>query len=192
MVEEVRIWILGATRWRPPCCVYFPSWPVGASVRKIPVGSFIKNKLWAYVFTIQFEVQCCRLTAAQHPQTSMRPSRGLCCGLMQGCLSVCWQPSFQSGHSSTVWLLVGNGGMDYGDYYCGLYRDYYIDPVPHSLRSTRQSNSHDRVLDSTSKPPATLAGSNSLNSISPRHHFKERYFHNQPRVPHSCFTQSHQ
>ena len=29
--------------------------------------------------------------------------------------------------------------MDYGDYYWGLYRDYYTDPFPHSLLSTRQS-----------------------------------------------------
>ena len=28
--------------------------------------------------------------------------------------------------------------MDYGDYYWGLYRDYYRDPFPHSLLSTRQ------------------------------------------------------
>ena len=38
----------------------------------------------------------------------------------------------------TVWSLVGNGGMDYGDYYWGLYRGYYRDPFPHSLLSTRQ------------------------------------------------------
>ena len=25
---------------------------------------------------------------------------------------------------STVWFLVGTGGMGYGDYYWGLYRDY--------------------------------------------------------------------
>ena len=37
-----------------------------------------------------------------------------------------------------VWCLVGNGGMDYGDYYWGLYRDYHRDPFPHSLLSTRQ------------------------------------------------------
>ena len=24
------------------------------------------------------------------------------------------------------WCLVGNGGMGYGDYYWGLYRDYYV------------------------------------------------------------------
>ena len=30
--------------------------------------------------------------------------------------------------------------MDYGDYYSGLYRDYYRDPFPHSLLSTRQRN----------------------------------------------------
>ena len=28
--------------------------------------------------------------------------------------------------------------MDYGDYYWGLYRDYYRDPFPLSLRSARQ------------------------------------------------------
>ena len=38
----------------------------------------------------------------------------------------------------SVWFLVGNGGMDYGDYYWGLYRDYYRGPFPHSLLSTRQ------------------------------------------------------
>ena len=38
----------------------------------------------------------------------------------------------------SVWFFVGNGGMDYGDHYCGLYRDYYTDPFPHSLLRTRQ------------------------------------------------------
>ena len=28
--------------------------------------------------------------------------------------------------------------MDYGDNYWGLYRDYYRDPFPHSLLSTRE------------------------------------------------------
>ena len=28
--------------------------------------------------------------------------------------------------------------MGYGDYYWGLYRDYYGDPFPHSLLRTRQ------------------------------------------------------
>ena len=28
--------------------------------------------------------------------------------------------------------------MDYGDYSWGLYRDYYRDPFPHILVSTRQ------------------------------------------------------
>ena len=42
------------------------------------------------------------------------------------------------GFRVTVWFLVGNGGMDYGDYCWGLYRDYYRDPFPHSLLSTRQ------------------------------------------------------
>ena len=36
-----------------------------------------------------------------------------------------------------VWFLVGNGGMDYGDYW-GIYRDYHRDPFPHSLLRTRQ------------------------------------------------------
>ena len=40
-------------------------------------------------------------------------------------------------HGLSVWFLVGNGGMDYGDYYWGEYRDYYRDPFPHSLLSTR-------------------------------------------------------
>ena len=30
--------------------------------------------------------------------------------------------------------------MEYGDYYWGSYRDYYRDPFPHSLLSTRQSH----------------------------------------------------
>ena len=34
-----------------------------------------------------------------------------------------------------VWFLAGNGGMDYGGYYRGHYRD----PFPHSLLSTRES-----------------------------------------------------
>ena len=38
----------------------------------------------------------------------------------------------------TVWFLVGNGGMGYGDYYWGLDRGYYRDPFPHSLLSTGQ------------------------------------------------------
>ena len=31
------------------------------------------------------------------------------------------------------------GGMDYGDYYWGLYRDDYREPFPHSLLSTRET-----------------------------------------------------
>ena len=27
--------------------------------------------------------------------------------------------------------------MDYGEYYCGFYRDYYRDPFSHSLLGTR-------------------------------------------------------
>ena len=34
--------------------------------------------------------------------------------------------------------LRGNGGMDYEDYYWGLYRDYNRDPFPHSLVSTKE------------------------------------------------------
>ena len=34
----------------------------------------------------------------------------------------------------TVWFLVGNGGMDYGDYYWGLYKDCHRDPFPHSYQ----------------------------------------------------------
>ena len=30
----------------------------------------------------------------------------------------------------TVGILVGNGGMDIGDYYWGLYRGYYIGSIP--------------------------------------------------------------
>ena len=30
----------------------------------------------------------------------------------------------------TPLCLVGNGGRDYGDYYWGLYRDFYRDPFP--------------------------------------------------------------
>ena len=38
------------------------------------------------------------------------------------------------------WCLVGNGGMDYGDYYYyrEVNRDYYKDPFPHSLQSTME------------------------------------------------------
>ena len=38
--------------------------------------------------------------------------------------------------------------MDYGDDYWGLYRDYYRDPFPYSLLSTRQKMYHpqNRVL----------------------------------------------
>ena len=33
--------------------------------------------------------------------------------------------------------------MDIGDYYWGLYRDYYRDSFPHSLLSTRQKRNPD-------------------------------------------------
>ena len=45
-----------------------------------------------------------------------------------------------SAYSLTVWCLVGNGGIEYGDYHWGLYRDYCRDPFPHSLLSTRELN----------------------------------------------------
>ena len=45
----------------------------------------------------------------------------------------------------TVWFLVGNGGMHHGDYYWGLYRDYYRDPFPHSLLITGEDYSGLRV-----------------------------------------------
>ena len=41
--------------------------------------------------------------------------------------------------AKAVWFLVGNGGMDYGDDYWESYGDYYRDPFPHSLLSTRHS-----------------------------------------------------
>ena len=34
---------------------------------------------------------------------------------------------------NSVWFLVGNAGMDYGDYYWGLKRDYERDPFPEPL-----------------------------------------------------------
>ena len=40
--------------------------------------------------------------------------------------------------STTVWCLVGNGGMDCGGHYWGLYRDCKRDPYPHSQLRTRQ------------------------------------------------------
>ena len=40
---------------------------------------------------------------------------------------------------SSVWFFVGNGRLGYGDYHWRLYRDYYMDPFPHSLFRARQS-----------------------------------------------------
>ena len=48
-------------------------------------------------------------------------------------------PESREVERSSVWFLVGNGGMDYGDYYWGFYRDYYRDPFSHSLLSARQA-----------------------------------------------------
>ena len=36
-----------------------------------------------------------------------------------------------------TWCFGGNWGMDYKDYYWGLYRDYCGEPFLHSLLSTR-------------------------------------------------------
>ena len=41
-----------------------------------------------------------------------------------------------SGSEKGMWEI---GGVGYGDYYWGLDRDYYRDPVPHSLLSPRQT-----------------------------------------------------
>ena len=43
-----------------------------------------------------------------------------------------------SGFKIICLVLSREWGMDYGDYYRGLYRDYYTDPFPHSLLRTRQ------------------------------------------------------
>ena len=67
-------------------------------------------------------------------------------GLIKGLLHFVdwgrWVRSQDQGASGSqvfsVWFLVGNGDMDYGDYYGGLYRDYYRDPLPHSLLSTKE------------------------------------------------------
>ena len=43
--------------------------------------------------------------------------------------------------STSVWFLVGTGGMYYGGYYWGLDRGYYRrDPFPHSVLSTRETS----------------------------------------------------
>ena len=39
--------------------------------------------------------------------------------------------------------------MDYGDYYWGLYRDYYRDPFPHSLLGTREKSEYSSCNQST-------------------------------------------
>ena len=38
----------------------------------------------------------------------------------------------------TPWCLGWHGGMDYRDYYEGLYRDYCRHPFPHFLLSTKE------------------------------------------------------
>ena len=54
-----------------------------------------------------------------------------------------WSPRILRGSSWASSLLsgslLGNGGMDYGDYWWGLYRGYNGNPFPHSLLSTRQT-----------------------------------------------------
>ena len=87
-----------------------------------------------------------------------------------GFLSRCWRGRFRrffrlGGLSLLpVWFLVGNGGMDYGDYYWGLYRAYYRDPFPHSLLSTRQyysgftvNRSRDAASSAAAPTPAPRA-----------------------------------
>ena len=55
--------------------------------------------------------------------------------------------------------------MDYGHYYWGLYRDYYRDPFPYSLLSTRQS-SMGTVRIQTRLPGYTTVGD--INPALPR------------------------
>ena len=47
--------------------------------------------------------------------------------------------------------------MGYGDYYRGLYRDYYRDPFPHSLRIKHQGVKRDGLLRGLSVACAVTA-----------------------------------
>ena len=47
--------------------------------------------------------------------------------------------SSSEGLSLDCLVLSREWGMDYGDYYWGLYRDYCRDQFPHSRQSTRQN-----------------------------------------------------
>ena len=49
--------------------------------------------------------------------------------------------------------------MDYGDDYWGLYMDYYSDPFPHSLPSTRQTKEVAKRLGAFGSARATDGGS---------------------------------
>ena len=53
----------------------------------------------------------------------------------------------------SAWFLVGNGGIDYGDYYWGLYRDYYKNPFPRSPLRTREFLKVVSALIPASLPP---------------------------------------
>ena len=48
--------------------------------------------------------------------------------------------------------------MDYGDYSWGLYRDYYRDPFPHSLLSTRQQIPNEEPYGESLKLVQDLVG----------------------------------
>ena len=70
---------------------------------------------------------------------------------------------------SLVWFEVGNGGMDVGDDYWVLYRDYYRDPFPHSLLSTRELCQKSRLTGNCASAlgmpgTGTRAGAGSKNN----------------------------
>ena len=53
----------------------------------------------------------------------------------------CNGPRDKNLSTKTPWCFVGNGGMDIGDYYWGLYKGS-MDPFPHSLLRTRQKTTY--------------------------------------------------
>ena len=75
--------------------------------------------------------------------------------LLMGCSSL--TTNRRRRRTITVWFLLGTGGMGYGDYYWGLYWDYYRDPFPHSLLSIRQRElSAHRSFARAGKPFASI------------------------------------
>ena len=52
--------------------------------------------------------------------------------------------------------------MDYGDHYWGLYRDYYRDPFPHSLLSTRKRMADAETAVRSTWPTRLLFGAEGL------------------------------